>query len=441
MTPTPEAIAYEEGTVSIEQSGWATGAGALPDYPVLEEDRAADVVVVGAGLAGCSLALHLAEAGVNVVVLEARQPGWGASGRNAGHVLPTLKDLQVIRQFPDGGKGFLELFKAHHTIPFDLARKYDIDCDAAQTGYLNAMSRKSVFERFQKKSRFWQQEQGQQVEFLGASDMKKATGSDYYPYGVLYQSGGRVNPYRLSNGLASAAVKYGASIFGESEALTLKKAANQWSVSTESGSVTADRVVFCTNAYPTDIVPAFANSFYPLTAYTLCTRPLPESAANIIMPSRSTLAQVPIDLHPFIIDESNRIFVSSIPRTSRADNAAVHFNSHLAWIRRTWPEVRGINIEIEHYWTGKVALREREFPGVFEWDKGVYGLMHFNAWGNVMAPLLSKMMAASLAQDRIDLLPFPLEKPQAVANPNKQKTIIRKMLLPAARLGQKIGIL
>ena len=132
---------YERGAPPIESSGWTAPTGVLPGYPVLDQELDADVVVVGAGLAGSSLALHLAEAGISVVVLEARQPGWGASGRNAGHVLPTLKDVALFERFPDGGKAFLELFREHHTITFDLARKHGIACDAVQSGYLHATTR------------------------------------------------------------------------------------------------------------------------------------------------------------------------------------------------------------------------------------------------------------------------------------------------------------
>jgi len=151
-------------------------------------------VVVGAGLAGSSLALHLAEAGVDVVVLEARQPGWGASGRNAGHVLPTLKDVALFERFPDGGKAFLDLFREHHTITFDLARKHGIACDAVQSGYLHATTRESVFDKLKAKSVYWKEEQGQQVEWLEGADVQALTGSKYFGYGVLYSSGGRVNP-------------------------------------------------------------------------------------------------------------------------------------------------------------------------------------------------------------------------------------------------------
>jgi hypothetical protein len=86
-------------------------------------------------------------------------------------------------------------------------------------------------------------------------------------------------------------------------------------------------------------------------------------------------------------------------------------------------------------------LRNVEFPGVFQLQPGVFGLMHFNAWGNVMAPLLGMLLAGGLARDRLDELPFPLEQPEPVGNPGKQDLIIRKLLIPAARLGQRLGII
>ncbi|MCB1690458.1 MAG: FAD-dependent oxidoreductase [Halioglobus sp.] len=438
-TSTQRAI-YEAGEVPIENSGWTAYHGVLPGYLSLKDDISADVVIVGAGLAGCSLALHLAEVGVHAVVLEKHQPGWGASGRNAGHVLPTLRDTNYIQQFPDGGKAFFELFQEHHTIPFDLAKKYNINCDAQQTGYLNAITRESVFKSQQNEAGFWQQ-QGQQVDFLGSTEMEQATGSSYYSYGVRYNSGGRVNPYLFSNGMLSAAVAHGAKAYGDCEALELLKHNQQWRVRTAEGSVTAARVVFCTNAYASGAAQALIGSCYPMTAYALCTKPLPADLADSIMPSRSTLAQAPLDLHPLVIDEHNRIITASMPSTSQPENGQWHFNNHLAWLQRTWPQLKSTNLELEHYWTGRVAMRDHEFPGAYQIDNGVYGLMYFNAWGNVMAPLMAKAFAEGLAKENMQKLPFPLEKPQQVANPKKQSLIIRSLLIPAARFGQRIGIL
>ncbi len=432
--------AYDAGVVPIDLSGWTTPRGLRPGFGSLQRDVAADVAVVGAGLAGASLALHLAQAGISVAVLEARQPGWGASGRNAGHVLPVLKDLEVFRQFPDGGKRFLELFREHRSITFDLANEHGIDCDAVPSGYLNVMRSEGAFQDFSEQAAHLEKEQGLEVERLGAADVRRQTGSTYYRYGVLYKAGGRVNPYLFTNGMVSAAVRRGAAVFGDSEALALVRAGNRWRLETAGGSVTADRVVFCTNAYPTKIVPEFTDGFYPLTAYALSTRPLSPAAREIVMPSGATLAQAPLDLNPFIVDGEGRAVMSSIPSASRPEDAVWHFANHLAWIHRTWPETKDLDIELETYWTGRVALRDREFPGVFEVQPGVFGLMYFNAWGNLMAPLMGKLLAETLTSDRIDRLPFPLEKPQPVEDRNKQSFRIRRILIPAARLGQKLGM-
>jgi len=432
---------YDQGVVPIDASGWTTTRGVMPGYDALQEDVHTDVAIVGAGLAGASLALHLAQAGVGVVVLEARQPGWGASGRNAGHVLPILKDLEVLRQFPDGGGKFLELFRQHRSITFDLARQHGIDCDAVQAGYLNVMRSKDTFENFGDQAFRLEQALGLEVERLGAADVQRLTGSAYYPYGVLYKAGGRVNPYLFTNGMVSAAVRHGASVYGESEALTLARSGHRWWIETGRGSVIADRVVFCTNAYPTGIMPEFGNSFYPLTAYALSTKPLSAEAREIVLPSGATLAQVPVDLNPFIVDGDGRIITSSIPSASKPEDGFWHFENHLAWIHRTWPATKGMDIELENYWTGRVAMRDREFPGVFAAQPGVFGLMHFNAWGNLMAPLMAMLFAEALARDSMDQLPFPLETPQRVADRNKQSFRIRRLLVPAARVAQKVGII
>lgn len=219
----------------IASSGWTRTQGVGPKYPALDEDLSADVLVIGAGLAGGSLALHLSELGINTLVLEAQQPGWGASGRNAGHVLPLLKDVKVFDQFPDQGRAFFDFFSEHHTIPFDVANRYGIDCDATQSGYLNAMTSQSSFDKFAKTSGRSADTLGQSVKQLGAAEMQEVTGSDYYPFGVLYESGGRINPYLLTSGMIEVAQRNGARVFGDSVATTISPDGQGWRVGKKRG--------------------------------------------------------------------------------------------------------------------------------------------------------------------------------------------------------------
>lgn len=433
---------YDRGEAPIASSGWTRPQGAGPTYPALEADLSAEVLVIGAGLAGASLALQLSELGIKTVVLEARQPGWGASGRNAGHVLPLLKDMKVFDQFPDQGRAFFDLFSEHHTIPFDIASRYGIECDATQSGYLNAMTSQKSCDNFAKASGRSADKLGQRVKQLGAAAMRDMTGSDFYPFGVLYESGGRINPYLFTAGMIDAAQSKGARVLGDSVATTLSPDGKGWRVTVANGcSVRCDRVVFCTNAYSTEIVTEFERGCYPLTAYALATEPLTPEIREIVMPSRATLAQVPIDLNPFLVDRYNRIVTASLPSRTRPADGDWHFQRHLHWIHRTWPETRDVPIKLQAYWTGRVAMREREFPGMYQLASGVYGLMHFNAWGNVMAPLMAMALAQAIASDRPDLLPFPIVQPDKIANPTKQELLIRSLLIPAARFAQRLGFI
>lgn len=433
---------YDTGAVPIATSGWTRSKGVSPKYPGLNDDLVTDVLVIGAGLAGGSLALHLSSLGINTVVLEARQPGWGASGRSAGHVLPLLKDLELFEQFPDRGRAFFELFSAHHTIPFDIANQYGIECGATQSGYLNAMRTQRAFDKFSKFSAHSADRLGQSVKHLDATAMRELTGSVYYPYGVLYESGGHINPYLLTSGMIKEARRKGARMYGDSVATTVLPEGNGWRVLVANGSsVRCDKAIFCTNAYSTEIVPEFQHGCYPITAYALSTEPLPPEIRETVMPSRATLAQQPIDFNPFLMDRDNRIIATSLPSQARPADADWHFQQHLHWIHKVWPETRDVPIKLEAYWTGRFAMREHKFPGMYETAPGIYGLMHFNGSGNVMAPLMGMALANAIAKDRPDQLPFPIMQPDRIANPGKKEFLIRNLIMPAVRVAQRLELI
>ncbi|MBP9592713.1 MAG: FAD-binding oxidoreductase [Steroidobacteraceae bacterium] len=140
-----------------------------------------------------SRALHLAEAGVSVAVIEARQPGWGASGRNAGHVLPTLRDASVFETFPDQGQRFLDAFAEHHTLPFDLPAKHGFAADATKSGYINAGGSAEDIARFRGQTA-WMEERGLlTVVELGGEELRKATGGAHWSHALVYPDGGRAD--------------------------------------------------------------------------------------------------------------------------------------------------------------------------------------------------------------------------------------------------------
>ncbi len=86
-------------------------------------------------------------------------------------------------------------------------------------------------------------------------------------------------------------------------------------------------------------------------------------------------------------------------------------------------------------------MRGQEFPGMYRLASGIYGLMHFNAWGNVMASMMGMALAKAIAKDRPDTLPFPIATPEHVSYPGKQDFIIRSLMIPAARVAQSLDII
>src|SRR5262245_35499917 len=112
---------FEDGSVPIEWSGWLP-ADPQPPWPALQDEVECDVVVVGAGLAGASTFLHLADRGASAVLVESGQPANGASGRNAGHYVPHIDDVETFKSW-SGGKGerFFQYAFENRSIVYDLA--------------------------------------------------------------------------------------------------------------------------------------------------------------------------------------------------------------------------------------------------------------------------------------------------------------------------------
>lgn len=433
--------AYRTGTVPIACSGWALPAAASA-YARLQEDLEADVVVIGAGLAGSSLALHLQELGVRVVLLEARQPADGASGRNAGHVQPFLDKLNVLKGWPGGGQPFIDYFIEHRNIVFEMCRKYGIDGDAYRGGMIEAAAKPQS--SLTKKAREWRL-RGYAVEEVGYAQLQGLLGTSRYTYGLRWNEGGSVNPYLFTNGMARVAQSLGARVYGDSPVLTCERAGQRWRVQTAAGSVVADRVVICTNAHAQNgFFPELARTQYPLVACALTTKPLPQSVLDGVNPGRAAFTQVPTGLFPMVVDGQRRFVTATIPHVGREADAKVYFDYFLSYLHQTFPATRDVPIELESYWTGYTASSSQnyheDYAKVYQVADGVTAFINLGTWGNVIGPLLGRHLAQVMVQERWQDLLLPLDRPQAVAHPQWFDFKIRRVLIPIARAVDRWGL-
>lgn len=199
---------------ALPPSLYAGTAAPAPDLPPLDGDISADVAIVGGGFTGLSTALHLAERGVGVVLLEAHEPGWGASGRNGGQVNPGLKHdpARVEADFgADLGRRMVAMSYAAPGLVFDLVRRHAIACEALQSGTLraafNAANAASV-----RASAAQGLARGMPVALLERDAVRAATGSERYLCALRDQRGGQLQPLSYARGLARAGVMAGARI-------------------------------------------------------------------------------------------------------------------------------------------------------------------------------------------------------------------------------------
>src|SRR5437016_4881950 len=202
----------------LPPSLWAATARKARATPPLDASRKADVAIVGAGYSGLAAALQLAEAGVSVVVLEAGEPGWGASGRNGGQVIPGLKydpDELVVMFGPKAGEHLIRVAGAAPDTVFDLIARHDIDCEARRCGWIQPAFAAADLDLIARRAEQWQR-RAAPVEVLDRDTVRRLIGSPIYHGGWLDRRAGSVQPLSYARGLARAAQKAGALVCGGS---------------------------------------------------------------------------------------------------------------------------------------------------------------------------------------------------------------------------------
>src|SRR3954449_12797827 len=159
---------------------WAAVTPSGPDLPELTGTQQADVVIIGAGFTGLSTALHLREAGVDVAIVEAAEPGWGASGRNNGQVIPTLSRPDpddIVAKHRASGERFVALLRDSASTLFDVARKYQIQAEQEQAGWVQPVHSPGRIAIAERRVRQWAKA-GAPVELLTRDETRKMLGSD-----------------------------------------------------------------------------------------------------------------------------------------------------------------------------------------------------------------------------------------------------------------------
>ena len=373
----------------------------------------ADIVVVGGGITGISTALHAAERGAAVRVLEAEEPGWGASGRNGGQVNPGLKaDPDTVeRDFgPELGGRMNQLAGGAPAFVFDLVARHAIRCEARQNGTLRAsITAKQAAATLRLAEQLARR--GAPVQYLDAPAVEAATGTKRYRAALLDRRGGDLNPLSYVRGLVRAAHGAGAVVHGGSRVTRLARSGDDWRVETGRGAVRAARVVLATNGYTDGLWPSLRRTVVPLFGAIAASAVLPEAAARLVMPGRSVLYESGAITVYYRVDAHQRLLIGGRgPMREVSDAAAI--DHLLTYAQTLWPVLAGT--AWTHVWGGRLAMTRDHYPHVHEPAPGVLACLGYNGRGVALASALGAAIARRLIAPG-EPFEMPLTRMQPIA--------------------------
>ncbi|WP_428032014.1 NAD(P)/FAD-dependent oxidoreductase [Ancylobacter sp.] len=388
---------------------YRASAAPAPETGALDHDISAQVVIVGAGFTGLSAALHLAEAGVDTVVVEASAIGWGASGRNGGQVNPGLKwePEELEHGFgADLGGRMVRLGDEAPALVFDLIARHGIDCAPKRGGTLRA----AVSERSAEGVRAYQRQwaaRGADVVIAEGKEMAALTGTGAYPLGAHDRRGGQVNPLGYCRGLARAAQAAGARLFTDTPAIRLARHAGGWELSTPKARISAAQVILATNGYSDNLWPGLRRSVIPVFSSITATEPLPPDLAAPIMPSGIVLYEMSASYAYYRLDEAGR-FVMGGRSVLRPASAPDDFRALVDHATRLFPVLKAV--EWTHRWNGQVAVTRDHLPHLHEPEPGLLIGLGYNGRGVAMATAMGRMLARRASGGGQEVLDLPVTR-------------------------------
>jgi glycine/D-amino acid oxidase-like deaminating enzyme len=403
------------GSIEWPPSLWAAVTPPGPRWPALEGSVQADVAVIGAGFTGLSTALHLAKAGVDTVVVEAAEPGWGASGRNNGQVIPTLSRPDpddIVARHGEAGERLVHLIRDCASILFDTVRAEGIEAEAEQNGWIQPVHSPGRMRIAERRARQWSAH-GAKVELLSRETMRARLGSDAWFGGWWNPTGGHVNPLALARGLAMAADRAGARIHARSPVLGFERAGAKWLLRTASGSVTARALVLATNAYTGEFAPALApriaRQVVPVRSWQMATAPIPEAARRTIIPGREAVSDTHGELYFMRWDARHRLITGGA--LILAANGAERLKPRIgARLQRLFPQIG--EVRFDHVWNGYIGMTDDYFPRVHRLGPDAVAWAGCNGRAVGLSVALGRELARSVTGTPDDRLALPFTEPR-----------------------------
>jgi gamma-glutamylputrescine oxidase len=374
------------------------------DRPGLAGRAEADVCVIGGGIAGCSTALHLAERGYKVVLLEAQRIGYGASGRSGGqaiagyacgqHKLEQQVGFENARRMWDISVEGLELIR-------DRVARHSIDCDL-HWGQMHVAIKERQRADLLAEQRDLESRYGyRQLRFMERPEVESMLATKRYRAGLYDAGSGHLHPLNYTLGLAAAAEAAGVRIF-ENSAVTGLHIADPAIVSTEHGSVRARFVALCCNAYGEPLISALRARIMPVGTYIVATEPLGEARIEELMRENVGVSDTNFVLDYFRRSADHRLLFGGRVAYSGVDAFDTAHATRKRMVK-VFPQLAAARIEFA--WGGYVDITMSRAPDFNRLAPNVYYLQGFSGHGIALTGIAGQLVAETIAgqSERFDV--------------------------------------
>jgi gamma-glutamylputrescine oxidase len=362
-----------------------------------------DVAIVGAGLAGLSAALELRERGLDVVVLEAREVGWGASGRNGGqaiHGLACSHDvIEAQLGLEDARRVWNMTIEALDMLRQRISR-HGIECDW-RDGFLGVATNARKGRQLAEAADELESKYGYPLTRIAPADVRQWVASDRYHSAIHDPRSGHLHPLKYVRGLAQAAVQAGVRIHEDSQVTSLQQDGGV-TLKTADGEVRARQVLLAGNVYLQELAPALESRIMPVGTYIVCSEALDPSLADSLIPTRSCVCDTNFVLDYYRTTNDHRMLFGG--RVSYSTRTPANLQESMR--RRmvdTFPQLA--DTKIAYAWGGFVDITMNRAPDFGRIGPNVYYLQGFSGHGLALTGLAGRVVAEAMTADagRFDL--------------------------------------
>jgi gamma-glutamylputrescine oxidase len=385
-------------------SYYAASANAAPLREPLRGEVTADVCVVGGGIAGCSTALHLAERGYKVVLLEGRRIAWGASGRSGGQAIfgfAAGQDKLVTQVGSENARRMFDVSVEALDLLKERVARHAIDCDL-HWGQMHV----AIKPRHETELQAWRDELAadygyDSLRWLDRDAVRSLLATERYTGGLYDTRSGHLHPLNYTLGLAAAAEAAGVRIFEGSQAVRLEHG-DTVAVRTAGGVIRARHVALCCNAYMDELSPKLRARIMPVGTYIVATEPLGQARIQALMRENIGVTDVNWVLDYFRRSADHRLLFGGRVSYSGLDPLNTE-RATRARMLKVFPQLA--DVKIEYAWGGFVDITMSRAPDFGRLAPNVYYLQGFSGHGIALTGMAGKLVAESIAgqAERFDL--------------------------------------